>query len=152
MEIKKGRGFTLLEVLLVIAIIAILAAIVIIAINPGKQLAESRNAQRQTDVNTISNAVYQYMIDNNGTAPATITGTATEVCATTGATPCAGLVDLGVVLANKKYVAEFPLEPTETARAANGVGYTIAIDTVNSNRITVSAPAAELSKTISVVR
>ncbi|NTU69562.1 prepilin-type N-terminal cleavage/methylation domain-containing protein [bacterium] len=151
MEIKKGRGFTLLEVLLVIAIIAILAAIVIIAINPGKQLAESRNAQRQTDVQTISNAIYQYMIDNNGSTP-TIPTTATEICATTGAVPCTGLVDLGAVLTDKKYVAEWPLEPVVANRAANGIGYTILKDTVNSNRITVAAPDAELSKTISIVR
>ncbi|MDB5181668.1 MAG: hypothetical protein JWP13_431 [Candidatus Saccharibacteria bacterium] len=144
------RGFTLLEVLLVVAIIAILAGIVIIAINPNKQLGDSRNSQRQADVATILNAVYQYSLDNNGTIPASITATPTELCTTTGA-PCTGLVDLGVITASEKYLTSIPKDPQcPTVCLANGAGYVIS-KTVN-NRITISAPDAEQSKTISVTR
>src|SRR5579872_1550945 len=66
------RGFTLLEILLVVAAISILAGIVIIAINPTKQLGDTRNAQRRNDVTTILNAIYQYSLDNNGSIPPTI--------------------------------------------------------------------------------
>ncbi|MFH1188720.1 MAG: LamG domain-containing protein, partial [bacterium] len=63
------KGFTLLEVLLVVGAIAIISSIVIIAINPSKQLAEARNAQRETDVKAILDALYQYSIDNHGQFP-----------------------------------------------------------------------------------
>jgi len=70
--LSHKNGFTLLEILLVVAAIAILAGIVIVAINPGKQLADTRNATRQTDVKTISDAVYQYSFDHGGAFPSGI--------------------------------------------------------------------------------
>lgn len=69
LNFKIKKAFTLLEILLVVAAIAILATIVIIAINPQKQLAEARNSQRRSDIETILNAVYQYSIDNQGQFP-----------------------------------------------------------------------------------
>jgi prepilin-type N-terminal cleavage/methylation domain-containing protein len=144
------KGFTLLEVLLVVAIIAILAGIVIIAINPGKNLGDTRNSTRSADVNTILNGVYQYALDNNGTLPAGITTTATEICAT-GAASCTALVDLTSLTLNGKYLVSIPKEPQcATVCAVNGVGYKIAKDA--NGRLTVNAPFAEQSKTISVTK
>lgn len=147
---KNEKGFTLLEVLLVVAIISILAGIVIIAINPGKQLGDSRNTQRQADVATILNAVYQYSVDNSGTVPAGITVTATEGCVT-GSASCTGLVDLALLTTAEKYLTAIPKDPQcPTNCAATGVGYRL-LKSANG-RITVSAPGAEQGKTISVTR
>jgi len=150
---KKQQGFTLLEVLLVVAVIAILAGIVIIAINPGKNLGDARNSQRSADVSTILNAVYQYALDNNGSVPSTITTSAVEVCNTTGAgcnSPVA--IDLGVLTTNGKYIVAIPQDPQcPSVCLANGAGYTIVKDATTS-RITVAAPDAEQGKTISVSR
>ncbi|MCA9388198.1 type II secretion system protein [Candidatus Berkelbacteria bacterium] len=143
---NRQKGFTLLEVLLVVGAIAILAGIVILAINPTKQLAETRNAQRRVDVNTILNAVYQYAIDNNGSIPSGITTTQTEICVTGGT--CTGLVDLSVLTASSTYLVSIPEDPTGSS--TNGAGYEI-VSTAN-NRVTVVAPDAEQSATISVTR
>ena len=60
------RGFTLIEMLLVVGIIALLASVVISAINPSYQLAKTRNTARQSDIVAILNAFYQYSIDHKG--------------------------------------------------------------------------------------
>jgi prepilin-type N-terminal cleavage/methylation domain-containing protein len=141
---QMRRGFTLIELLLVIGIIAILASIVIVAINPTKQLGDARNAQRRSDVNTILNAVYQYAIDNNGLIPADISTTQTEICQTGGT--CTGLVDLNVLTGS--YLVSIPSDPQ--GASTNGAGYEIKKDA--NGRITVVAPDAENSETISVTR
>lgn len=145
---KKRAGFTLIEVLLVVAIIAILAGIVILAINPGKQLADSRNSQRRSDVNTIINALYQYSIDNNGNLPTSVTTTAGDVCSTGAATCVAPDVDLTVLTTNGKYLVAIPKDPsTGTASLTH---YQVVRDA--NGRVTVSAPDAEQGATISVTR
>jgi type IV pilus assembly protein PilA len=139
-----------MEILIVIGLISILAAIVIVAINPARQFAQSRNAQRWSNVNAILNAAHQYSVDNKGALPSTITNSATEVCAT-GAASCSGLVDLSVLTDNETYIVSMPVDPScPSACATDGVGYTI---TQSANgRITVNAPDAELDETIEVKR
>jgi len=146
MNKMNKKGFTLLEILLVVAAIAILAGIVIIAVNPGKQLADTRNAQRRVDANTIVNAVYQYTIDNKGVVPTLLTTSATKICKT-GVTDVS-CIDLGVLTAGEKYLTAIPTDPQ--GATATDTGYTI-LKTANS-RITVAAPFAENAQTISVTK
>ena len=145
---KKLSGFTLLEILLVVAAIGILAGIVIFAINPAKQLGETRNAQRKVDVKTIADATYQYYIQNPSVGlPATITTTATEICKT-GVASCSSLIDLSVLTVNSTYLTAIPIDPSNSS--TNGTGYRISKDAYN--RIIVSAPLAENSTTISITK
>lgn len=141
------RGFTLIELLLVIGIIAILAAIVIVAINPTKQLGDARNAQRRSDVNTILNAVYQYSIDNNGNLPSAITTTNRVICKSGVNVDCdADGVNLNVLTGS--YLVGLPNDP-QVLSTSTGTNYWV----VKTNgRVTVSAPGAEQGASITVTR
>lgn len=72
---SRRVGFTLVELLLVTGIIGILASIVIVAVNPGRQLAQARNTQRRGHINVLLNAINQYQIDHTGTLPTGLNGT-----------------------------------------------------------------------------
>lgn len=151
-------GFTLLEILLVIAAIAILAGIVIFAINPGKQLAELRNGKRRADVSLILNALYQYMIDHNGASLGAILLVADianctaqkdnniSICAQPG---CGG-VDLSILTENQKYLVIVPVDPAGDPRGDYWSGYSAWLSA--NNRVTVCATRAELGQVISVTR
>ncbi len=54
------KGFTLVELLVVIAVIGVLAAVVLVAINPAKKLAQARDAQRKSGIQQISTAISTY--------------------------------------------------------------------------------------------
>ena len=166
-SVPQRKGFTLLEILLVIAAIGILAAIVLVAINPNRQLAQARNAQRRSDVTAILNATYQKIIDegaSGSTATLTaITTTAAEIYksgTTSGTTSCTGTpIDMAAVASDAgadvvpTYLAAIPQDPSEPT-TSNCSGYTIIKDA--NSRITIAAPnanvAAELSQTIQVTR
>ncbi len=144
------KGFTLLEVLLVVGIIAILAGIVILAINPSKQLATVRNTERKSDIKQIYSALTQYYIDNFH-YPTSLTSTLTEICDTganassSGLTiTCtnAGLINLSELI--PPYLTAIPKDPSATT--TNHAGYQIVLA---SNKIGLSAPA-ELGQTITI--
>lgn len=150
------KGFTLIEILVVIGIIAVLAAIVIIAINPSRQFAQARNSQRTANVQAILNAVGQRMADNKG-----LFREVTDTVCTSDIPTTTPVVIASTTAANLRpclvptYMAEIPVDPT-IGVPANGTtyntGYTIFKDPT-TGRITVTAPQAsttsELSQTIS---
>src|SRR5258708_6411124 len=59
-----NRGFTLVELLIVISIMAILASGLVMIVNPLGQLAKSRDARRKSDLHQMELALEQYYNDN----------------------------------------------------------------------------------------
>lgn len=146
---KIKKGFTLIEILVVVALIAILAAVTLIAINPAQTFKKGRDTQRQNDVTQILNAVTQYISDDGqqisdlGAISTDCSSAATMSAVGSGA----GNIDLGSKLVTK-YIAAIPKDPSGGTPA--NTGYKICQTTTDS-RITVTAPNAE-TKTISVTR
>lgn len=139
----------MLEILLVVGIIVLLAGIVIIAINPGRQLAVVRNTERVSDIKQISNAVQQYYIDK-GYYPASMpTTTLMEICDTGTASTsegidCNGLADLSALV--PAYLSAIPKDPQATT--IDGTGYQIMENP--TRHIISTAPHAELNVEISI--
>jgi prepilin-type N-terminal cleavage/methylation domain-containing protein len=140
-KMKKTAGFTLLEILLVVGIISILAGIVILAINPTKQLGDTRNAQRRSDVMTILNAIYQYSIDNAGVLTALEIDE--ETTSNLDTTPCGNTYtdasDLTALTSNSKYLVEIPFDPVNEDEDEDTSEYYVVINS-DTDRITVCAP------------
>lgn len=59
------RGFTLVELLVVIAVIAVLAAITIVAVNPAKKLAQARDAARKSSIQQVVTSLATYYTQNS---------------------------------------------------------------------------------------
>jgi len=142
---NRKSAFTLIEVLVVVALVAILAAITFIAINPAKNFADARNTQRSSDVAEILSAVTQYISEQGHTIGDFANVTTCPTTKAIGTT--AGNVNLTTLLVDS-YIVGIPTDPS--VGTAGDTGYTIC-KTVTS-RVTVTAPNAENGKTISVKR
>lgn len=59
------KGFTLVELTIVVVIVAVLFIAVMILLDPLRLFAESRNARRWHDVNNISTAIYRHIVQTS---------------------------------------------------------------------------------------
>lgn len=153
---RASRGFTLIEILIVIGMLAILSTIVLVAVNPLRQFAQARNTQRQHDVDALLDAVTERIADNGGIF-ATTTDTSSAGCSQ--ALPSVAQ-DIGDTTSNQMnlyaclvpdYLADLPRDPSvgyvdcPTGQVCYGahfdLGYTIKQDPAN-HRVTVCAPQA----------
>lgn len=139
---KNKKGFTLIEILVVIAIIAVLATVVFVALDPVTRFADARNSRRWNDVNSILTAIHEYIVDNDGALP---TGLTTGQAATELGS-CGSCDNLSTPLA--PYLKSIPEDPDDGN--STNTGYTVEVDA--NNIITVAASNAENSETIEVSR
>ncbi|OGM04396.1 hypothetical protein A2129_01385 [Candidatus Woesebacteria bacterium GWC1_42_13] len=150
---KRFKAFTLIELLLTIAIIGILATISITALNPQRQLAKARDTQRKTDIYSIASAIYQFSSEHSGDLPDTdgdpLTSNfpAVVTCIGTGG----GCFNLGAAGDTEPiiptYLATMPYDPMTGDQA--DTDYSVNVDA--NGRIVVSA-VGEVEPVISVTK
>lgn len=86
------KGFTLLELLIVIAILAVLATVAVLVINPTEYLKQARDSQRINDLGALKGALDLYL--TSATSPTlgacpTVAGSAARCTFAGGASPFA---------------------------------------------------------------
>ena len=152
---SKSKGFTLIEVLVVIGIIAVLASIVLVAVNPSRQFKLARDSQRTSNVNALLNAVHQNMAEHRGTFTC---GTAVRDIPTVPTIVKSSLIpnDPGDIAACiiPDYLSSLPADPSIVGAHYTSVtdydtGYELFRDA--NGRLTASS-TGELTPTISVTR
>jgi len=149
---KKISGFTLIELLIVIGIIGILATMVV-AVNPGRQLAKARDARRETDLIAILSAILEYSSEHGGELPDTDGDPArsnfpTSLTCIGTSISCFNLSNAGETGETivPKYLVEIPKDP-KTGTDEN-TGYRIMVD---SNGHLIASASGE-TQTILVKR
>jgi prepilin-type N-terminal cleavage/methylation domain-containing protein len=152
------RGFTLVELLIVIAIVAIIAAVVFVALDPLTRFRDARDSTRWQDVAGVVEAIVVDQVDNGGTYISAISATTTGTFQIgTDTTGCAGsctatttggtCVDL-TGLVTEGYISEVPVDPSSgTAAQTDYYIYSSA-----DGFITIGACDAEGSGAISITR
>lgn len=146
---RYRSAFTLLELLVAIAIIGILAAVVIVAINPADNIDAANDATRRIDINVIGKAIYQYQIDF-GQLPSTfgrqqIDSVERDICIAEGffislceLPPFHVALDALVPV----YLPKIPIDPDINPEDTNEIASGYRIRQLDNGRIEVSAPNA----------
>ncbi len=140
-------GFTLIEILIVMAILSILITVVIVAINPNRQFSLARNSARQSHVRAIVTSVTQLAIDNRGifSCPSGGVIPSTPIIIKTGV----GGYNLCPCIV-PTYLPQLVIDPSDGSGkdcSSYDTGYTIQKDAA-SGRVTVKAPSAEAGEII----
>ncbi len=121
---KTSKGFSLIEITLVLGVIGFLAGVIIVAVRPSQYFAKARNVQRRADLERIQGAMNQYSIERDGSLPPGVSstlqmiGTAGSGCNVScgGSSTSPSCTNLGAVL-SPTYVDAMPIDPTTGSAA-----------------------------------
>lgn len=138
------RAFTLLEILLVIAIIAALSGLIIFTTSPANILNRVGDLQNSENNNSLINAIKSYQLDNNGFLPTSVQQITESgqynICKYQQAGSCINLDELVI----NGYLSSIPINPRENTELLTG--YTI---NYNVNTLDFSISSGNIQEAIS---
>lgn len=117
MKEKIKKGFTLVEVLLVITLLSILIGMAILAINPRNLISEVNDNKREADAMIIYQALEQYALKNNSYPTAIVNMTnnnSAHICKTTATTCNSPKINLSSSILVPTYMSKIPEYSTDT--------------------------------------
>jgi len=107
----KNKGFTLIEMLIVIGLIALLATAVLVAVNPARQFKFARDTERKAHLATILNALGQNMAENIGVFKCSgVAGSLPSLPSSVSSASSGPMYDLAPCLV-PDYLAKMPIDP-----------------------------------------
>lgn len=152
---RNKNGFTILELLIVLAITIILFTLLIIMADPAGTTADARNRKREADINALLNIVYRNIADNGGTFTCGTGSIPTSTTNLSDNNPSVGDYDIAGCLV-PAYISLLSFDPkASSAQYTNNTDYDLQYSismSTTTGRITISAQNAEQEKTISVTR
>ena len=125
---KLKKAFTLLELLLVLAIFSVLAGLVIFNLRPADILQRVNNTKNLANANNIEKAIETYMINHGGNLPASIQGNASgeyTICKQGEVSCPVGSISLDELI-NEGYLSVIPVNTNLAGEKTTG--YTIKYD------------------------
>jgi prepilin-type N-terminal cleavage/methylation domain-containing protein len=115
-EIIMRKAFTLIELLIVVAIVAMLAVVVFLVLNPTLLIRESHDANRVADLNVLATNIERYIqmnLGSLGTSTVIYISVPDPTATTTAGTNCSGL----------GLVGNYHCAASSTYQNVNGTGW-----------------------------
>lgn len=162
---QSKKGFTLVELLVVIAILAVLAVAVVVVLNPAQLLKQARDSTRISDLAALNSAIALYFAD---VAPSSFTATTTCTVGTTfpgGGTACLLNVVTGVTgtgwvsvpfssITSGSPLARLPLDPVNSGVYfyAFKASTTVGAYEINANMESIKYSSTSASEVVSATK
>jgi prepilin-type N-terminal cleavage/methylation domain-containing protein len=162
---QSKKGFTLVELLVVIAILAVLAVAVVVVLNPAELLKQARDSTRISDLAALNSAIALYFAD---VAPSTMTaatkctvgtsfpggGIACSASTSTVVTGTGWLAINFTSISSGSPLARLPLDPINLGSLfyAAKVSSTVGAYELNANMESVKYSSTSASEVVSITK
>lgn len=134
-----GRGFSMMSLIITVAIVVILGVLVFAWIDPAAKITSAKNAARRNDVFNLHLALSKYADEHSGTLPvsAAVTTNKKVLCSSATTLSCSGDSQTCLTITDssflKNYLGALPVDPDLSSTA--NTGYYLALDSNNNFQV-----------------